>query len=142
MNATIAAALGMFLSSFGHPYAQAYAQGFYPGPQSGHYVYGPDHEYHLLSRNQPYVQLRPYCSPQFDPYCNLFPPPGYPNQPIQPIAPPPVVQQLPPQVRQPRPSSLSMEQSRDEVIRAGEAHCRRFNDPQVCHENKRKEPRP
>jgi hypothetical protein len=110
----IVVALGLFLSNFGHAYAQ------YPGPQSGYYVYGPDHEYHLLSRNQPYVQLRPYCSPQFDPYCNLFPPPGYPNQPIQPIAP-----------------SRSMEQSREAVIRAGEAHCKRFNDPEVCHEKQK-----
>jgi hypothetical protein len=125
MNATIAAALGIFLG-LGHPHAQ----GFYPGPQSGHYVYGPDHEYHLLSRNQPYMQLRPYCSPQFDPYCNLFPPPGYPNQPIAPLA----RRTLPP------PPALSMEQSREAVIRAGEAHCRRFNDPQVCHENKEAKP--
>jgi hypothetical protein len=123
MNATIAAALGLFLGSFGHPYAQ----GYYSGPQSGYYVYGPDHEYHLLSQNQPYMQLRPYCSPQFDPHCNLFPPPGYPNQPIQPLAGP-----APP----PRPSPPTMEQSREAVIRAGEAHCRRFNDPEVCHEKK------
>ena len=121
MNATIAAALGIFFSSFGHLYAQ--------GAQGGHYVYGPDHQYHLLSRNQPYMVLRPYCSPQFDPYCNMLPPPGYPSQPLQPIAP------LARQATPPRPS-LSMEQSRDAVIQAGEAHCRRFNDPKVCHENK------
>jgi len=30
----------------------AAAQG-YPGPQGGFYVYGPDHEYHLASRNHP-----------------------------------------------------------------------------------------
>jgi len=29
-----------------------------------------------------------------------------------------------------------MEQSREALIRAGEAHCQRFNDPEVCHENK------
>jgi hypothetical protein len=29
-----------------------------------------------------------------------------------------------------------MEQSREAVIRAGEAHCKRFNDPEVCHEKK------
>ncbi len=127
MNSTIAAALGMFLSSFGQPYAQ----GFYPGPQSGHYVYGPDHEYHLLSRNQPFIQLRSPCSPQWDPYCNMLPPPRYPLQPLQPIA-PPVAQQLAPPVRR----SPTMQQSREAVIRAGEEHCRRFNDPQVCHENK------
>ena len=38
--------------------AAANAQG-YPGPQGGQYVYGPDHEYHLLSRNQPVMALRP-----------------------------------------------------------------------------------
>jgi hypothetical protein len=27
-----------------------------------------------------------------------------------------------------------MEQSREAVIRAGEARCQRFNDPVVCHE--------
>lgn len=126
MNGTAAAIVGLVLGAIGHPHAQ----GYYSGAQGGYYVYGPDHEYHLLSQNQPYVQLRPYCSPQFDPYCNLFPPPGYPNQPIQPIGrPPPVAQQLPP--------AQSMEQSRESVIRAGEAHCKRFDDPQVCHENKR-----
>jgi hypothetical protein len=30
----------------------------------------------------------------------------------------------------------SMQQSREAVIRAGEAHCQRFNDPEVCHEKK------
>jgi hypothetical protein len=29
-----------------------------------------------------------------------------------------------------------LEQSREQVIRAGEAHCQRFNDPVVCHEKK------
>jgi hypothetical protein len=32
--------------------------------------------------------------------------------------------------------ALSMQQSREAVIRAGEAHCQRFNDPVVCHEKK------
>jgi hypothetical protein len=79
--AIIAAALGIFLGAFGHAYAQGY-----PGPQGGFYVYGPDHEYHLLSRNQPFMVLRqPWrCSPQFDPYCNMLPPPGYPMQPLRP----------------------------------------------------------
>jgi len=126
MNTTFVAALGLLLSSIGHPHAQSY----YPGPQSGYYVYGPDREYHLLSRNQPYIQLRPYCSPQFDPYCNLLPPPGYPIQPIQPLAPPPLIAQRPS-----RPAA-TMEQSRDAVIRAGEEHCRRYKDPQVCHDKK------
>lgn len=125
----VATALGLLFGSAGHPYAQSY----YSGPQSGHYVYGPDREYHLLSRNQPYIQLRPYCNPQWDPYCNVLPPPGYPLQPLIPIA-PPQAQQLPPPVRAPAPS---MEQSRDAVIRAGEAHCKRFNDPQVCHEQQK-----
>jgi hypothetical protein len=33
----------------------------------------------------------------------------------------------------PPPRVLTMEQSREAVIRAGEAHCRRWNDPVVCH---------
>jgi hypothetical protein len=129
MNTAIAAALGLFLSSFGH----SYAQGYYPGPQSGHYVYGADHEYHLLSRNQPFMVLRPYCNPQWNPDCNVLPPPGYPLQPLIPIAPPPPVTQLPPPAHS---ASPTMEQSREAVIRAGEAHCKRFNDPEVCHEKK------
>ena len=156
MNRAIATALALFLGAFGHACAQGY-----PGPQSGYYVYGPDREYHLLSRNQPYVQLRPYCSPQFDPNCNMLPPPGYPAQPLIPIAPapravppvavppravPPVAgppaldpPPLPPVAGPPDPSPgppLSMQQSREAVIRAGEEHCRRFNDPEVCHEKK------
>ena len=85
-HAAIAAALGIILGAIGPLHAQGY-----PGPQGGFYVYGPDHEYHLLSRNQPYIQLRqPWrCSPQFDPDCSMLPPPGYPLQPIQPTAPRP-----------------------------------------------------
>ena len=116
----------------------AAAQG-YPGPQGGFYVYGPDHEYHLLSRNQPFMVLRPQCNPQWNPDCNVLPPPGYPLQPLIPIAPPPhPVQQLaPPPVAGPPPQSAeTMQQSREAVIRAGEAHCQRFNDPVVCHEKK------
>jgi hypothetical protein len=109
----------------------AAAQGYYPGPQGGQYVYGPDHEYHLLSRNQPFMTLRPQCNPQWNPDCNVLPPPGYPLQPLQPIAQP----RTPPPLDQPRGPALSMEQSREAVIRAGEAHCQRFNDP-VCHEKK------
>jgi hypothetical protein len=129
MNRVIATAVALFLATFGHAYAQGY-----PGPQGGRYIYGPDHEYHLLSRNQPYMQLRqPWrCSPQFDPYCNMLPPPGYP---LQPIAPPP--RPVPPVALAPPPGpSVTMEQSREQVIRAGEAHCQRFNDPVVCHEKK------
>jgi hypothetical protein len=122
-------------------FGQLHTQGYYPGPQGGFYVYGPDREYHLLSRNQPYMQLRPpwRCSPQFDPDCNLFPPPGYPAQPIIPIAPPPrpVPPVAGPPALDPTPSPpLSMQRSREAVIRAGEAHCKRFNDPDVCHEKK------
>ena len=65
----------------------AAAQG-YPGPQGGFYVYGPDHEYHLLSRNHPVMVLRPLCNPQWNPDCNVLPPPGYPLQPLRPIAQP------------------------------------------------------
>ena len=112
--------------------AAANAQG-YPGPQSGHYVYGPDHEYHLLSRNQPFMVLRPRCNPQWNPDCNVLPAPGYPLQPLIPIAPPPhPVQQLAP----PPQAAETMQQSREAVIRAGEAHCQRFNDPEACHEKK------
>jgi hypothetical protein len=111
----------------------------YPGPQGGQYVYAPDHEYHLLSRNHPVMTLRPYCNPQWNPDCNVLPPPGYPLQPLIPIAPPPhPVQQLalPPVAGPPPQAALTMQQSREAVIRAGEAHCKRFNDPEVCHEKK------
>jgi len=116
----------------------AAAQG-YPGPQGGFYVYGPDHEYHLLSRNHPVMVLRPLCNPQWNPDCNVLPPPGYPLQPLVPIAPPPrpVPPVAGPPALDPTPGPpLSMEQSREQVIRAGEAHCKRFNDPEVCHEKK------
>ena len=39
-------------------------------------------------------------------------------------------------IQQVQGPALSMEQSREAVIRAGEAHCQRFNDPVVCHEKK------
>jgi hypothetical protein len=140
--------LAIFLATMA--IANAAAQG-YPGPQGGFYVYGPDHEYHLLSGNQPFMTLRPYCSPQFDPNCAMLPPPGYPLQPLRPIALPP--RAVPPVAVPPRAvppvagagppaldptpgPPLSMEQSREAVIRAGEEHCRRFADPQVCHEKK------
>ncbi len=134
MNRVFSTALALFLGTVGHAYAQGY-----PGPQSGYYVYGPDHQYHLLSRNQPFMQLRqPWrCSPQFDPYCEMLPPPGYPLQPLRPIAPPPhpVPPVVGPSDQHPGPP-LSMQQSREAVIRAGEAHCKHFNDPQVCHDKK------
>ena len=129
--------LAVMLATSAIAVANANAQG-YPGQQGGYYVYGPDHEYHLLSRNHPVMTLRPYCNPQWNPDCNMLPPPGYPLQPLQPIAqprtPPPVAG--PPPLDQARGPALSMEQSREAVIRAGEAHCRRFNDPVVCHEKK------
>jgi hypothetical protein len=81
----------------------ANAQG-YPGPQGGFYVYGPDHEYHLLSRNHPVMTLRPYCNPQWNPDCNVLPPPGYPLQPLIPLAPP----RTPPPPRARRIASVSM----------------------------------
>ncbi len=87
MNRTLVAALGLWLGSIGQPCAQGYA-----GPQSGYYVYGPDHEYHLLSRNQPFMQLRPPCNPQWDPYCNVMP---YPVQPLL-VPPPPIRRMLAP----------------------------------------------
>ena len=39
-------------------------------------------------------------------------------------------------IQQVQSPAFSMEQSREAVIRAGEAHCQRFNDPVVCHEKK------
>jgi hypothetical protein len=74
MTRVIAAAAALFLGSFGQSYAQ--------GPQGGYYVYGPDREYHLLSRNQPYMALREPCNPQWNPDCNVLPAPGYPLQPL------------------------------------------------------------
>ena len=108
----VATAVALFLGTFGHAYAQGY-------------VYGPDHEYHLLSRNQPFMQLRPQCNPQWNPDCNVLPPPGYPLQPLIPIAPPPRPVPGPPAL-DPGPP-LSMQQSREAVIRAGEEHC-----PPIC----------
>jgi hypothetical protein len=93
-----------------------------PASAQGYYVYGPDHEYHLLSRNQPYMVLRPHCNPQWNPGCNMLPAPGYPLQPLIPIG---------GDGSQPLPS---MEQDRESIIQQGEAHCRRFpQDTQVCH---------
>ena len=60
----------------------------------------------------------------------------YPLQPLVPIAPPPSRVQAPPPVDPPSDPALNMQQSREAVSRAGEAHCKRFNDPVVCHEKK------
>ena len=112
----IATAVALFLGTFGHAYAQGY-----PGPQGGFYVYGPDHEYHLLSRNQPFMVLRQPAQPSVP----IVPVPG----PLPPVAGPPALDPTP-------GPPLWMQESREAVIRAGEEHCRRFADPEVCHEKK------
>jgi hypothetical protein len=82
--------------------------------------------------------LQQHCSPPYNPFCNMLPPPGYPLQQLQPIAQRPTPPSVagPPPLDQPPGPPLTMQQSREAVIRAGEAHCKRFNDPIVCHEKK------
>ncbi len=76
----------------------------------------------------PYPDYDPYCRMPNDYSWALYGPPGRQRPPVISVpVPNSLLRNAPPQ------QELSVEQSREDVIRRGQEHCNRFPNDEICH---------